>query len=223
MKFSWRGLLAATAALVLALACVNCGGGTTGSTLSASGGSGSGSGGSGSGGSGGSGGGSGSGGSGSGGNSQSACGAMSTGQGASLNGFLPFVSSSPWNKDISASPVDPNSSAIINFIGPTIGMHADFGSGLYQGSNIGIPYSVVGGTQAPVNINFTAYGDESDPGPMPVPANAPNRRRSESGSGDRHVLVLDNRQLLPVRVVQRRPQRQWELECRFGGSLGPAE
>ena len=83
---------------------------------------------------------------------------MSAGQGASLNGFVPFASDNLWNKDISASPVDANSSAIINFIGPTIGMHPDFGSGQYQGSNIGIPYMVVGGTQALVNVNFTAYG-----------------------------------------------------------------
>jgi hypothetical protein len=181
MKFSWRRLLAATGALVLALACVNCGGGTTGSTLAAGGGSGSGSGDSGSGGS-----------SGSGGNSQSACGAMSTGPGASLNAFRPFGSDNLWNKDISGAPVDPNSSGIINFIGPTIGMHADFGSGLYQGSIIGIPYSVVSGTQAPVNVTFTAYGSESDPGPMPVPANAQIEGGPNPTGGDRHVLVLDN-------------------------------
>ena len=181
MHFSAMRLLAATAALALALACSNCGGGTTGSTLN-TGGGGSGSGGSGSGsGSGGSGsGGSGSGGSGSG-ATQSACSAMSTGQGASLNGFRPFGSDNLWNQDISGSPVDSNSSAIINFIGPTVGMHADFGSGQYQGSNIGIPYSVVSGSQTPVGITFTAYGDESDPGPMPVPGKRADRGRSESG------------------------------------------
>ena len=117
---------------------------------------------------------------------------MSTGQGASLNGFRPFSSDSLWNKDISASPVDPNSDAIINFIGSSVGMHADFGSGQYQGSNIGIPYSVVSGTQAPVSITFTAYGSESDPGPMPVPGNAPIEGDPNPGNGDRHVLVLDN-------------------------------
>ena len=117
---------------------------------------------------------------------------MSAGQGASLNGFRPFGSDNLWNQDISGSPVDSNSDAIVNFIGPAIGMHADFGSGLYQGSNIGIPYSVVGGTQAPVNITFTAYGSESDPGPMPVPGNAPIEGDPNPGNGDRHVLVLDN-------------------------------
>ena len=122
----------------------------------------------------------------------SACSAMSTGQNSSLNGFRPFTSANLWNADISNSPVDANSDAIINFIGPSIGLHPDFGSGLYNGSNIGIPYAVVDGTQAPVNINFTAYGDESDPGPMPVPSNAPIEGYPNPGSGDRHVLVLDN-------------------------------
>ncbi len=117
---------------------------------------------------------------------------MSAGQGATLNGFLPFGSASLWNQDISGSPVDANSGAIINFIGPTVGMHADFGSGEYQGSNIGIPYSVVSGSQTPVNITFTAYGSESDPGPMPVPGNAPIEGDPNPGNGDRHVLVLDN-------------------------------
>ena len=88
-------------------------------------------------------------------------------------------------------PVDVNSGAIINFIGPAVGLHPDFGSGQFQGSNIGIPYVVVAGTQAAVNVNFTAYGDESDPGPMPFPPNAPIEGDPNPG-GDRHVLVLDN-------------------------------
>jgi hypothetical protein len=117
---------------------------------------------------------------------------MSVGQGTSLNGFRPFPSDNPWNQDISASLVDPNSDAIITFIGPNIGLHADFGSGQYAGSNIGIPYVIVDSSQSPVTINFTAYGDESDPGPMPVPANAPIEGDPNPGNGDRHVLVLDN-------------------------------
>ena len=172
MRVTWKRLPAATGVLALALACSNCGGGLSGSSI----------------GSGGSGGGSGSGG----GNNQSACSAMSAGQGASLNGFRPFSSASLWNQDISGAAVDPNSSAIINFIGSSVGMHADFGSGQYQGSNIGIPYSVVSGTQAPVSITFTAYGSESDPGPMPLPGNAPIEGDPNPGNGDRHVLVLDN-------------------------------
>ncbi len=122
----------------------------------------------------------------------SACSVMSVGQGGSLNGFLPFPADNLWNQNIASAPVDPNSPAIINFIGAGDAVHPDFGSGEYNGSSIGIPYIVVDSSQAPVVINFTAYGDESDPGPMPVPASAPIEGYPNPGSGDRHVLVLDN-------------------------------
>jgi len=120
-----------------------------------------------------------------------ACSAMSLGQGASLNGFVPFPSDNLWNLDISSAPVDPYSAALINFIGPSVPVHPDFGSGLYNGSSIGIPYIIVGTSQGFVPINFTAYGDESDPGPMPVPADALIEGYPAPGNGDRHVLVLD--------------------------------
>ena len=121
----------------------------------------------------------------------SACSAISLGQGGSLNGFLPFPADNLWNQNIANATVDPNSAAIINFIGPTDPVHPDFGSGEFDGSIIGIPYIVVDSDQAPVAINFTAFGDESDPGPMPVPASAPIEG-DPSGNGDRHVLVVDN-------------------------------
>jgi hypothetical protein len=112
---------------------------------------------------------------------------MSTGQGATLGGFVPYTSSSAWNTDISAAPVDPNSATIIsNFVG-SVNVHPDFGTD----PTYGIPYVVVNGSQPLVNVNLEAYGDESDPGPMPVPATAPVEGGSSS-TGDRHVLVLDN-------------------------------
>jgi hypothetical protein len=121
----------------------------------------------------------------------STCSAMQPGQEGSLGGFVPFPASSLWNTDISSAPVDPNSAALINFIGPSVGLHPDFGSGEYNGSIIGIPYQVVDSAQSPVTINFTAYGDESDPGPMPIPLNAPIEG-DPNPSGDQHVLILDN-------------------------------
>ena len=116
---------------------------------------------------------------------------MATGQGASLSGFRPFPTDNAWNLDISGATLDPNSTAIINDIGASIGLHPDFGAGLYAGSSIGIPYAVVDLSQSPVNINFTAYGDESDPGPMPIPATAQIEGFPNPGNGDRHVLVVD--------------------------------
>jgi hypothetical protein len=123
---------------------------------------------------------------------QSACSGMAPGAGGSLNGFRPFPANNLWNQDISSASVDPNSANYINFIGTTVSVHPDFGSGEYQGSYIGIPYSVVDSSQSPVNIIFNAYGDESDPGPMPIPATANIEGYPNPGNGDRHVLVLDN-------------------------------
>ena len=121
------------------------------------------------------------------GGSDLACSGMSTGQGASLNGFVPFTSSNPWNTDISSAPVDPNSNSIMtNWVG-SVNVHPDWGND----PTYGIPYVVVDGKQSLVGINLGAYGDESDPGPMPVPGDAPVEGGSSS-SGDRHVLVLDN-------------------------------
>jgi len=86
-------------------------------------------------------------------------------------------------------PADPNSANLIASIGLNTGLHPDFGT-VYDGAPNGIPYVVVSATQSLVTINFTAYGDESDPGPYPVPSNAPIEGGPNS-SGDRHVLVID--------------------------------
>jgi hypothetical protein len=121
---------------------------------------------------------------------QNGCSGMALGVGASLNGFIPFPADNLWNQNIASAPVDPNSDAIINFIGGTTPLHPDFGSGLYAGHSIGIPYIVESGSPR-VKINLTEYADESDPGPMPVPSNAPIEGYPKPGNGDRHVLVLD--------------------------------
>ena len=116
-----------------------------------------------------------------------ACNVMSTGQGSSLNGFVPFTGSNLWSTDISSAPVDSNSNSIItNWVG-SVNVHPDWGND----PTYGIPYVVVDGNQPLVSVNLQAYGDESDPGPMPIPASAPIEGGSSS-NGDRHVLVLDS-------------------------------
>ena len=111
------------------------------------------------------------------------------GPGASLHGKRAFPADNPWNQDISTMPVDPNSANLIASIGLNTGLHADFGT-VFNGAPNGIPYVVVSGIQTPVPINLGIYGDESDPGPYPVPANAPIEG-GPSSNGDRHVLVID--------------------------------
>ena len=119
----------------------------------------------------------------------SACSGFALGQEASLNGFRPFPDVNPWNQDISAAPVDGNSATIINFIGGTVGLHADFGSGTFAGASIGIPYIVVDSTQPNVTVNVGTFADESDVVPTPIPATAPIE--GFPNPGDNHVLVLD--------------------------------
>jgi IPT/TIG domain len=136
----------------------------------------------------------------------SSCSQMSTGQGASLGGFLPFPTDNLWNKDISTASVDPNSTNAINYIGASIGLHADFGAGQYQGPTMGIPYTVVDSTQPLIPVNYTAYGDESDPGPMPIPLTAPIEGYPNPGNGDRHVLVLDKSNCFLYELYSSYPQ-----------------
>jgi hypothetical protein len=108
-------------------------------------------------------------------------------------GITIFPADNSWNEDISAKAVDPSSSQILSAYS-TAGLKADFGSGLWDNAPIGIPFVVVCGGQQKVSIVFRAngydgnYGDESDPGPYPIPLNAPIEG---DGQGDSHVLAVD--------------------------------
>jgi hypothetical protein len=107
--------------------------------------------------------------------------------GRGTGGCPVFPRSNPWHENISKLPVSPLSSAYIAAIGANLDLHPDFGSNL----TYGIPYAVVPKSQPKVAIHFTAYGDQSDPGPYPIPPGAPVEGGASS-SGDRHVLVLQS-------------------------------
>jgi hypothetical protein len=96
-----------------------------------------------------------------------------------------FPASNPWNQRIDRLPVAKGSDAIVAAVGADENVHADFGSGLWRGSPIGIPITVVRASQATTRVAFD-YADESDRGPYPIPANV----RIEGGS-DRHALIVD--------------------------------
>ncbi|MDQ1356788.1 MAG: hypothetical protein QOG44_1161 [Acidimicrobiaceae bacterium] len=100
--------------------------------------------------------------------------------GPTIAGCALFPADNPWRRDISRDPVDPRSSAWVASVGLGTHLHPDFGAN----PTYGIPYVVVAAGQPKVPITFTAYGSQSDPGPYPVPRNAP----VEAG-GDAHVLV----------------------------------
>jgi hypothetical protein len=106
-------------------------------------------------------------------------------QNGPLGSCTVFPADNPWNQDVSGLPVDPNSANYLSAIAGLGGnqkLHADFGGG----GEYGIPYITVPGTQAKVPVDFTDYGDESDPGPYPIPLDAP-----VEGGSDAHVLAVD--------------------------------
>jgi hypothetical protein len=100
-----------------------------------------------------------------------------------------FPKSSPWNQRIDSLPVAGNSAQIVNSIGAGTGLHADFGSGLWEGAPIGIPITVVGRKQPRTRVSFD-YADESDRGPYPIPRTV-KIEGGRSSTGDRHALIVD--------------------------------
>lgn len=129
-------------------------------------------------------------------------------RGGALPEPLPlFPPSNWWNVDISNAPVDGNSAAFITHVGPTRGMHPDFGgdSGDPEAPIYGMPYVTVSGTQPLVAVTFE-YDDESDigapgrPPGYPIPEEAKTQQKWIEGglagndpnaSGDRHLLIVD--------------------------------
>jgi hypothetical protein len=100
-----------------------------------------------------------------------------------------FPRSSHWNQRVDRLPIHPRSDAIVRSIGIDRTMHADFGSGRWEGGPIGIPYVTVSGRQRRVPVRFE-YASESDRGPYPIPPRAPVEG-GRSSDGDRHVIVVD--------------------------------
>src|SRR4029079_13096411 len=96
-----------------------------------------------------------------------------------------FPKTNPWNRRVDKLPVAQNSAAIIASIGTNTGLHADFGSGLWDGSPIGIPYDVVSKKTSRSRVTFE-YSDESDHVRYPIP-----KRVHIEGGSDHHALLVD--------------------------------
>src|SRR6202140_697520 len=109
-----------------------------------------------------------------------------------------------WNTRIDQLPVHPSSSTWVNTIGATSPLHPDFGSGLYNGAPIGIPYVTVPGTQTQYPAIFL-YQGESDTGPYAIPLNAPIEGGSSS-TGDRHVISVDTDNCILYEIYAAYPQ-----------------
>ncbi len=100
-----------------------------------------------------------------------------------------FPASNAWNQRVDQLPVAANSAQLIASMGASTGLHPDFGSGLWDGGPIGIPFDVVSKATHRSHVTFD-YADESDKVAYPIPATA-HIEGGRASSGDRHALLID--------------------------------
>jgi hypothetical protein len=127
-----------------------------------------------------------------------------------VTGCRVFPANNPWNQRVDRLPVAASSDTIVRSIGADEGMHADFGSGLYDGGPIGIPYTSAGRHTKRYKVSFD-YADESDGGPYPIPKGVPIEGGRQS-DGDRHALIVDRAHCKLYELYALRPQnggRSW--------------
>jgi hypothetical protein len=107
-----------------------------------------------------------------------------------IGGCQVFPTDNYWNTPVDTLPVHWLSNTWVASIGNATKLHPDWGLGPPV-DDYGIPFITVTGSQPLVPIgpdpNFD-YLNESDPGPYPIPPNAPIEGGASS-TGDRHVLV----------------------------------
>ncbi len=115
-----------------------------------------------------------------------------------------FPANNVWNQPIDHLPVMSNSATLVTTVGSGVTLHADFGSGLYEGAPIGIPFVTVLGLQTKFPVTFQ-YADESDAGPYAIPLNAPIEGGSSS-MGDRHAIAVDTDNCILYELYSSYPQ-----------------
>jgi hypothetical protein len=100
-----------------------------------------------------------------------------------------FPANNPWNERVDKLPVAANSAQLIASIGLDTGLHPDFGSGLYDGQPIGIPFDVVSKSTPRSHVTFD-YSDESDHVAYPIPKTV-HIEGGNNSTGDRHAILVD--------------------------------
>ena len=135
--------------------------------------------------------------------------AVSALQSPDLSGIAVFPADNYWHWDVTQLPLHPNSANLVASVGKATSLHPDFGS-VYDGAPFGIPYIVVDKSQAKIPIHCTAYGDQSDPGPYPIPLTAPIEGANPD-KGDRHVLAIDKDAKILYELFAAHPNgAQWD-------------
>ncbi|MEO5925972.1 MAG: hypothetical protein ABIR70_19285 [Bryobacteraceae bacterium] len=122
-----------------------------------------------------------------------------------------FPANDAWNVPVDQLPVAANSATLVTTIGAATRVHADFGSGLWDGGPIGIPFITVSGSQTKYPATFL-YADESDTGPYAVPLTAPIEGGSAS-TGDRHSIAIDTDNCILYELYRAFPQSgRWQAD-----------
>jgi hypothetical protein len=121
-----------------------------------------------------------------------------------------FPATNAWNQRVDALPVAASSGQLIASIGLSTGLHPDFGSGLYDGRPIGIPFDVVSKKTPHAHVTFD-YADESDRVAYPIPR-AVHIEGGRASSGDRHALLLDKDacRLYELYALYPKPDGSWK-------------
>src|SRR5574341_944871 len=132
-----------------------------------------------------------------------------TGASPSIGGCPIFPPDNVWNTPVDTLPVHPLSDQYINSIGRDVGLHPDFGSGLWEGEPIGIPYNVIPPDTPESSVSFD-YSDESDTGPYRIPPD-PLIEGGPDSEGDRHILIVEQGICRLVELWSAYPQgnNQW--------------
>ena len=100
-----------------------------------------------------------------------------------------FPASNAWNQRVDKLPVAADSAQLIASIGLDSPVHADFGSGTWDGGPIGIPFDVVSHRTARAGVSFE-YADESDRVRYPIPPHV-HIEGGPHATGDRHAILVD--------------------------------
>ena len=127
-----------------------------------------------------------------------------------------FPDDNIWNARVDTLPVDPRSAEYVTSIGPDTSLFTDFGAGTFDGGPIGIPFTTVPGTQPRVPVTFDVP-EESDPGPYPIPPDAPIEGGPAS-TGDRHVLVVERDSCVLYELFSAFPQPDGSWQA-FSGAV----
>jgi hypothetical protein len=100
-----------------------------------------------------------------------------------------FPANNPWNQRVDKLPVAADSAQLIASIGLDSPVHADFGSGTWDGGPIGIPFDVVSRRTPLAHVSFE-YADESNRVRYPIPRGV-HIEGGAHATGDRHAILID--------------------------------